>query len=198
MLPSIISGGAVWTQHGLSIQCEKHIYDFISKSRKTLEHAGKRQAGKSQDVLYRTTWCCPLDRHLGKKGEQSAEATPQRFLLSTPRADVRAEPRRVKPARARGAATTAAVAADPPAPPSRRSASRTRVQTSLRTRSHVTSPNGLQPPAACQVHSAARVWKRGPGWGQEAPPAAAGAGAPGEAPWVRSGGASAQARAGTP
>ena len=48
VLPSIISGGDVLTQHGLSIQCEKHIYDFRSKSRKTLEHVGKKQAGKTK------------------------------------------------------------------------------------------------------------------------------------------------------
>ena len=31
------------------------------------------------------------------------------------------------------------------------------------------SPNDLQPPAACQSHSAARAWERGPEWGQESP-----------------------------
>ena len=39
-----------------------------------MECVKKNQAGENQDLLYPTTWCCPLDRHLEEKGKQSAEA----------------------------------------------------------------------------------------------------------------------------
>lgn len=46
-----------------------------------MERVGKNQAGKNQDLLYPTVWCCPLGQHLEKKGKQSAEPRLHRLFV---------------------------------------------------------------------------------------------------------------------
>lgn len=55
------------TSVGLGVQWEKHLYDFTHSGRKITERVSKKQAGKNEDVLYLTVWCCPRGRHLGRR-----------------------------------------------------------------------------------------------------------------------------------
>ena len=62
-----------------------------------MERVGKKQAGKNQDLLYPTVWCCPLGQHLEKKGKQSAEPRLHVLVLLGPVAGTADRPTQAAP-----------------------------------------------------------------------------------------------------